>query len=108
LENYINFFPAPVYVVDPDRMEFLSINGGLREMLGFSESDVELLRSNVSFLIHQEDDSLFRTTLQSLKTADNGGLHTFTVRFNKKEGGCIYAKNMCRTIDDERWPQGSL
>ncbi len=108
LENYINFFPAPVYVVDPNRMEFLSINDVLRELLGFSESDVELLGSNVSSFLHKEDDNLFRTTLQSLNTGGNATTHTFTVRFNKKDGGCIYARNVCRAISDEGWPRGSL
>ena len=108
LENYINFFPAPVYVIDPNRMEFLSINGGLRELLGFSESDVELLRFDVSSLIHQEDDALFRSTLENLKTGVYGLTHTFVVRFKKKDGGCIYARNLCRVFEDERWPQGSI
>jgi signal transduction histidine kinase len=100
MEKCGSFIPAILFFYEPGSGKVSFLNDRLKDFLGFTAQEFQVLGYNYMDLVYADDLDVVTRELRRLEDLPKDGTHSFTARFNHKDGGCKYLKNVCTRTDD--------
>src|SRR5215831_18775059 len=92
-----DFFPAIIYVYDPDRKKLSFINRQVTDVLGYTWEDVQTWE-DITQIVYKEDLTLVKEQLQKFHDLKDEESHTYNSRLNDKQGNWKYFRTMGKVL----------
>jgi PAS domain S-box-containing protein len=100
MENCPSFIPAILLLYQPESGKVSFLNDRLKDVLGFTAQEIEVMGFVYMDLVYADDLDVVAAELRKIRELPKERTHTFTARFNHKDGGCKYLKNFCTRTED--------